>query len=350
MIEKLKINNFQSHSETEISFSPNVTVITGKSQSGKTAVLRAFRWLVENRPKGFRFHSYFTDEPTEITLSVEGRKITHFKSEKDEFYSLEDKVFRAFSFGVPDEILNVLNLGTINVQDQFEEPFLITSSPGNFARVINEITNLDKVDDWVSALTTRINSTNKEISLCENDIQVFQEKISKYDGLEEVEEVLKLYESIEKKISDQEEAIDYFKNILQDLRFNENVIDSLSWVEEAQEILKQIELIDSEVEEIRQLFKEWNYFVELNEWIGGFEKVIPLWKELEEIQQFINRFTDINTLFEDLETVGKEIQITEKEVSKRKKEYKDLLSKYKLCPFCFSEVTSSQLKRIEELI
>jgi len=350
IIEKIKVNNFQSHSDTEIVFSPNVTVITGRSQSGKTAILRAFRWLTENRPKGFRFHSYFSEEPTKVFLWAEGNQILHEKSDNKEQYQLNEKVFKGMGFDVPDEILSILNLGVINIQDQLEEPFLITSSPGNFARVINEITNLDKVDNWVSSLTTRINSTNKEISLTENDIQVFEKKISQYENLEQIAPVLELYDSIEKKIDQQKTQIENFKEMLQDIQYNSEAIDSLYWIDEATGLYEEVKTINSLVEKKRIVLEEWNHFVEVSHKVENIEKILPLWNDFQQTHSFIKKMSDVFILFEDLERIDEEIETANKAISQGRKNYKELLKKNKICPICFSSITDAQLNKIEELI
>jgi len=55
MIKYLQIQNFQSHKDSLLEFDPGVNVIVGSSDSGKTAVIRALRWLVWNRPSGDAF-------------------------------------------------------------------------------------------------------------------------------------------------------------------------------------------------------------------------------------------------------------------------------------------------------
>ena len=52
MITSLSIKNWQSHKDTKLDFVNGVNVIIGVPNSGKTAVLRALLWLIENRPKG----------------------------------------------------------------------------------------------------------------------------------------------------------------------------------------------------------------------------------------------------------------------------------------------------------
>lgn len=44
---KLRIQNFQAHKDTTIEFD-RITTIVGPSDTGKSAVLRAFKWVEKN--------------------------------------------------------------------------------------------------------------------------------------------------------------------------------------------------------------------------------------------------------------------------------------------------------------
>lgn len=51
-ITELEIINFHSHEHTIVDFSKNLNVILGESRQGKTSILRAIRWVLENKPTG----------------------------------------------------------------------------------------------------------------------------------------------------------------------------------------------------------------------------------------------------------------------------------------------------------
>src|SRR5665647_764854 len=62
MIKSLEIHNVQSHKDTFLEFDPGVNVIIGSSDSGKTAILRAIKKVVFNRPLGDSFISNWAKE------------------------------------------------------------------------------------------------------------------------------------------------------------------------------------------------------------------------------------------------------------------------------------------------
>lgn len=51
---KLRIQNFQAHKDTTIEFD-RITTIVGPSDIGKSAVLRALKWVAKNEPNGTSF-------------------------------------------------------------------------------------------------------------------------------------------------------------------------------------------------------------------------------------------------------------------------------------------------------
>ena len=55
MIDKIKIQNYQSHENTELELSPGINVIIGETDRGKTSILRALNWMFSNRPLGEGF-------------------------------------------------------------------------------------------------------------------------------------------------------------------------------------------------------------------------------------------------------------------------------------------------------
>jgi len=175
MFKTLKIENFKSHKDTKIDFHPNVNVIIGDPQSGKTNIIRGLLLLAKNRPSGGDFLPHFAGDKgtTKISLSFPDSPSVKLIKQvgvgkegpqvEDSKYVIGDKVYKGFGKSIPDVITDVLNLGDLNIQKQLDVPFLITSSPGEVARTINRITKLEQVDGWVSDLTSKVNKTNMEI-------------------------------------------------------------------------------------------------------------------------------------------------------------------------------------------
>ena len=49
-VRRITLENFQSHKHTEMEFGPELNVIVGPSDSGKSAIIRALKWVMYNEP------------------------------------------------------------------------------------------------------------------------------------------------------------------------------------------------------------------------------------------------------------------------------------------------------------
>ena len=54
-IQEVTIEGYQSHTNSTFCLSPGLTVITGPSDAGKTAIIRALLWFACNAPTGEAF-------------------------------------------------------------------------------------------------------------------------------------------------------------------------------------------------------------------------------------------------------------------------------------------------------
>ena len=145
MIESVKLKNFQSHKENTFSFTKGVNAIVGPSDSGKTAILRALRWLIWNRPLGDAFRSDWGGD-TEVAVTVDGQLITRYKHDNKHGYKIGKTDLKAIGTDVPEEVSTILNIDEINLQQQFDKPFLLADSPGEVAQHFNKVAHLENMD------------------------------------------------------------------------------------------------------------------------------------------------------------------------------------------------------------
>src|SRR5689334_12410955 len=108
-VRKLSLSNFQAHEWLEIEFSPTITSIQGESDRGKSAVLRALRWVCLNDFAGAEFIRRGASE-AEVSLRSGKLVITRKRGTKENTYSLDAHQFKAFGNGVPEPIAQQLKL------------------------------------------------------------------------------------------------------------------------------------------------------------------------------------------------------------------------------------------------
>lgn len=145
MIRGVDITNFQAHRRLRVLFRPGVNAIIGPTDRGKSAILRAIRWVVENRPRGDAFRTYGTDRTVvEVRLST-GRSVTREKGEWNG-YTLDGGRFAAVGADVPAEVAGLFGFSEFNWQGQHDPPFLLSATPGEVARTLNGLVDLECID------------------------------------------------------------------------------------------------------------------------------------------------------------------------------------------------------------
>lgn len=200
MINKVYIRNFQSHTKTILNFSKGLNVIAGSSDNGKTAIIRALAWVITNKPSGDAYRSWKGGD-TRVTITLDNNiKVTRKKGAGINIYKMKN-TFKAFGTGVPSEIIKTLNLGEINIQYQYDKFFLVSASPGEVARILNKIVNLELIDTSLSFVQKKIREESAYISSITNELKTLQEEATTLDWLSGVNKDLKKAEKLEQTIN-----------------------------------------------------------------------------------------------------------------------------------------------------
>jgi len=242
MIKSLHITNFQSHGETSMEFHNGVNVIVGSSDSGKSAIIRAIRWLSRNRPSGNDIRSWWGGQ-TSVNIEFEEESILRIK-DKTDFYKHKNGKrklnFKAFGTSVPEEISLALNLNEINIQHQLDRPFLLDSTPGAVALHFNKVAKLDKIDLSIQNINSWIRELTSDIKYKEIQITEIQSELKKYDKLEKLEIELEVLESMTDKSSSLKNRIRRLMDLNASYYDNRIHIDYLSQILIFEEPINQI--------------------------------------------------------------------------------------------------------------
>ena len=211
MIKSLHLENFQSHKDSLLEFVPGMNVIIGSSDSGKTAIIRAFNWVKNNRPSGDSFRNNKGGDTISTITTIEGDIISREKTNKVNAYKLSSikEPFLAFSQDGPEEIQYALNMDNINIQQQLDSPFLLSETSGYISAHFNKIAKLEKIDksrnniqSEITSLTASLKSDKKIIDekseLLESfiDVDSLEKELEKIEAMELKQDTL--YKSIEK--------------------------------------------------------------------------------------------------------------------------------------------------------
>ncbi len=196
MIHQLVIKGFQSHRSTQLNLHPNVNVVVGTSDAGKTAIIRALRWLIWNRPSGEAFRSHWGGE-TCVTVDIGKQRIERARDDKDNVYILNDVQFAAIKTDVPDEVSKVLNFDAVNIARQFDKPFLLDDSPGEVAQHFNRVAHLDLINSAIKNVQSWLRQINQDVETDQNRLVDLQVDLESYAGLEEIDGRVSTLEELE---------------------------------------------------------------------------------------------------------------------------------------------------------
>ena len=313
MLKSLRVERYQSHYDSSFNFSPGVNGIIGISLSGKTAILRALTWILTNRPLGYRFHSDFTNKKTFVTAVLDdGSKVSINRGSKQSvMYSLHLPDGTSMGWGkmkktVPDVVTDKFNFSELNIQRQFDNPFLITSPPGEVARTINRITKAEKLDKWVKHLNHKINFLKNSREEKRTTLEGVKNDLKKYDGLEKLSRKIDSLERVTIKIKDlddEHEKVDGLLANIEDakitIRTQKRFLKAKGHIDQIEDIEHRLSLLDVEAMMIETILETQG----------------QLDRAQEERQELVSKYTTT-------------------------------LKKKKICPYCFKKVNNTDLKRI----
>jgi DNA repair exonuclease SbcCD ATPase subunit len=314
MIQSIQIKNFQSHKNTTLEFSDGLNIVIGTSDCGKTAILRALRLLIWNRPGGDAYRSHWGGD-TEITLTTENNTISRGKG-KENYYDLDKKHFVAMGTEVPKEIADALNIQEINFARQFDQPFLLTSTPGEVASHWNSIAHLEKIDTSTKKVQSWINGLNQDIKTNEKDILKNQQELGQYAYLEKMEIELEVLEGMEKDLQTHYSTLNKLTKLTNEIQSVEAEIQQTSKIltleEQIVSILFDYDLKESVLKDFNALSTLLSTYEEISDRIALKQAVIALeplllstLKDITEVENLSKEQKKIIDLCDNLYAVNK---------------------------------------------
>lgn len=263
-IERIEIRNFQCHRKLIIDLDPFVTCIVGESDSGKSSILRAFRWLCLNRPSGSAFVR-FGHGDCRVRAIIEGETISRQKGDKGNHYKLGGNVFNAFGTGIPDQIGNLLNVSELNFQRQHDPPFWFGLSPGEVSKELNQIINLGLIDSTLANAASELRQAKVAVSVTESRLDTAQKELEESKFAEEMDSDLKELEELQQQISEKTSRIAQDQKLLEEWgellerkkKASENVLDASEDIQEIEAVRERLEAVSERREQLETLYSKW---------------------------------------------------------------------------------------------
>jgi len=199
VLEKLEIRNFQAHDLLRVHFDPHCTVFIGPSDVGKSAVLRAIRWIATDRPLG---DAFLRDGAEECIVKVKfaNTSAARRKGQENE-YRLNGQSFKAWgSSGPPEPVQQAINLGAVNFQSQHDAPFWFCLSPGEVGRELNQIVDLGAIDDVLGQIAARMRAARSECEVTRSRLSAATEEAVRYGDVPLLVTQFQNLEEVDKRI------------------------------------------------------------------------------------------------------------------------------------------------------
>lgn len=158
-LTRVRIEGFQAHERTVFEPDPHVTAIVGRSDVGKSSIVRALRWVLTGRPAGTGMIRDGSDKAVVVLEFDDGTVVERVRGRSQlNRYTVRPKggqevVFDNFGTGVPEPVLDVfgpdlhVDVGgqpvSMNVGSQKERPFFVGFTPGERTQLLQMIVGDD---------------------------------------------------------------------------------------------------------------------------------------------------------------------------------------------------------------
>ena len=188
MIASVIIQGFQSHVDSRFNLSSGLTVLTGPTDSGKTAFIRAIRWVAFNEPAGDTFVNQAAGEASVSLTLGDGTVIAKTRKKGGRtVYRLNESVFEQAD--VPPEVTSALGITrqtfgdfetALNFAFQLDAPFLISEPPSAGAKVLGKIAGTEIVDQAIKSVAKDTYAARQEKLQADKRIEALTEDLTQY--------------------------------------------------------------------------------------------------------------------------------------------------------------------------
>jgi exonuclease SbcC len=214
MIKSLKIKNFQSHKNSELDFHKGLNIISGSSGKGKTGLLRALKFNLQNNPSNESIHSFWNTD-TSTFVNIDNHTIERTKTKSKNYYKLDDETFTAIGRNVPEEIESIINMNNTNIQNQHDSHFLFSDTPGNVAKHFNKIANIDLIDVVTKNVKSGKTQVKRKIENLKENIKATKLELDRFKDLEYLEGQLEVLRNKENEFKSNQTTIKQIKSTIE---------------------------------------------------------------------------------------------------------------------------------------
>lgn len=310
------MKNFESHKNSSIHLSKGLNVLIGESGHGKSSVLRAIKWVVENNPTG-KSMIRIGERKTSVTLVLStGYEITRFTGEKNhdkngyiitspngESETYNTKVLPTIQalLGYQGLKIDVDIKQTLNFSEQGESWFLISrqfSAPLK-AKIIGSLYGTQyadaavrTIDNELLGITTKNNKIIKEKERLDEAIKEFNDLPKLEEILQKAKEIMSSIKSLEEQKLMIEKQFSYHGEVINKLRVEDTIVKKLEHIDVALIHLERLKVNTIKLEELVKLTKEVSVKKDAVSSLTKQLSLIPNTSDLNNSLKMISRFKE----------------------------------------------------------
>lgn len=360
-LSKLILENFQSHEKSVLDLDPNLNVLVGVSNIGKSSVSRALSCLLFNQwdkswvRSGCKFAriSLFTDTGIEVVRE---------KGEKVNRYVLtlpggQSQVFDSFGVHVPEAIQQALKLHEVtvgkedilnlNLSTQLSPLFMLSNTGAQNARIMGTLSGGHYLDWAIREINRDKNQIAKEKTLKEVEVVELQAQATKLQAVEcfsgsmqELEQKLASVQSLEARLQ-----------VLQGL-FERTKAFKAAWVKETDKEALLEQFTSANLDHLRlrvdNLKRLQTLMSQAKTWKGSYTKLeatqelldqvsiaaVPDRSRLDQVKRLKELASKIKIANSGLENLHTCLMNASADFSDVTQQYAEMLAKAGICPTC----------------
>lgn len=316
-IERLVLENFMSHKNSEFEFTNGLNILGGPSRTGKSTVIRAIDLLLQNKAKNPRRLIHRGEDYFKITAYLSNgyiiSRVVELKKTGKNGYEIYNPHTGENSYentkalplvqeimGFRNVVIDSVNSININLLKQGSSWFFIgeDTTATKRAKLIGVVYGTHFIDAVIKDYEAENKSISKEIKSVSKDCEVLKEDLSKYNYLpkmkKDIDEIESIYKELNDLISKKDsinELISERDNILKKGKEVSNLVKTLSEKEEeAKNLLYEIMQNLDDRNKVKQLISEINKNNVLEKELSNLS--ISL-KDINEAYILINELKDL---------------------------------------------------------
>ncbi|MDH7578809.1 MAG: AAA family ATPase [Bacillota bacterium] len=329
-LRRVVVDNFQSHDHTELDLGSGLNVIVGPSDYGKSALVRALRWLFYNEPKGANFIRVGARTCRVLVEFDDGTKILRLRDTRGKNrYVLqrpdeEEKTFEGFGGEIPQEIVLASGLRKVLIDErnrvelnfgaQLEGPFLLTENGAVRAKVIGQLGGVHILDWAQKSVGTDLRRLRDEENQRGANLKSLEEALQAYDHLPQLEarirhleEATARAEAIAVTIEVLEELQNQWNELENALKRVEKALEELAFLGETEERLRELEALTQEYQELVALSAELqetrSQLEKIEEIIGKTDSVSTAEAQAGKLEALAGQLSGLSQITQEINAV-----------------------------------------------